>query len=130
MPPKFQKVVYLLNMFKWHYYHFLRHLHISDFKQCLLALASRASDPWLLWSTWMYLVCRPRYALRVMTSTQFNNMAFGNDTFVDISIFGSILASFNVWMTKEKTFLLFLDVYQWFISIELVKKWLLKVSLL
>ena len=30
------------------------------------------------------LCSRPRYALRVMTSTQFNNMAFGNDTSVYI----------------------------------------------
>ena len=41
-------------------------------------------------------VALTHHALRVMTSTQFNNMAFGNDTFVDISIFGSILASFIV----------------------------------
>ena len=38
-----------------------------------------------LYSSPHSLCSRPRYALRVMTSTQFNNMAFGNDTSVYIS---------------------------------------------
>ena len=33
-------------MFKWYYYHFVKFLNISDLEKRLLALASRASDPW------------------------------------------------------------------------------------
>ena len=34
-------------MFKWYYYHFLKFLHTLDWEKYLLALASRASDPWI-----------------------------------------------------------------------------------
>ena len=44
-PSKFSKMAYFLEMFKWYYYHFKTFLHASDLEKCLLALASRASDP-------------------------------------------------------------------------------------
>ena len=47
-PSKFKKA-YLLKIFKWYCNHFWKFLHISDLEKCLLALASRASDPCLMW---------------------------------------------------------------------------------
>ena len=51
MPPKFSKRAYLLDIFKWYYYHFSKTSQISDLEKCPLAAPSRASDPWT--SSWI-----------------------------------------------------------------------------